>query len=66
MVRAVQNARVPIFFFQAENDYDLSPSLTLSAAMKDGERRAQLHALGQRRLVWRRVPLSHPTFQTMN
>jgi hypothetical protein len=26
---------VPIFFFQAENDYDLSPSLTLSVAMKD-------------------------------
>jgi dienelactone hydrolase len=35
MVRAVKNARVPIFFFQAESDYDLSPSLTLSAAMKD-------------------------------
>lgn len=24
MVRMVKNARVPIFFFQAENDYDLS------------------------------------------
>jgi len=35
IVRAVKNARVPIFFFQAENDYDLSPSLTLSVAMKD-------------------------------
>jgi dipeptidyl aminopeptidase/acylaminoacyl peptidase len=34
MTRAVRNARAPIFFFQAENDYDLSPSRTLSAAMK--------------------------------
>ncbi|PYU91112.1 MAG: hypothetical protein DMG08_16130 [Acidobacteria bacterium] len=35
MTRAVRNARVPIFFFQAQNDYDLSPSRTLSAAMAD-------------------------------
>lgn len=35
MTRAVRNSRVPIFFFQAENDYDLSPSRTLSAAMKE-------------------------------
>jgi carboxymethylenebutenolidase len=35
MTRAVRNSRVPIFFFQAENDYDLSPSRVLSAAMKD-------------------------------
>ena len=35
MKRAVQNSKAPIFFFQAENDYDLSPSRTLSAAMKD-------------------------------
>ena len=34
MTRAVRNAKVPIFFFQAANDYDLSPSKTLSAAMK--------------------------------
>jgi carboxymethylenebutenolidase len=34
MVRAVRNSRAPIFFFQAENDYDLSPSRTLSAEMK--------------------------------
>jgi carboxymethylenebutenolidase len=34
MTRAVRNARVPIFFIQAENDYDLAPSKTLSAAMK--------------------------------
>lgn len=35
MTRSVQNARIPIFFVQPENDYDLSPSRTLSAAMKD-------------------------------
>ena len=35
MTRAVRNSRAPIFFFQAENDFDLSPSRTLSAAMKD-------------------------------
>lgn len=35
MIRAVRNSQAPIFFFQAENDYDLSPSRTLSAAMKD-------------------------------
>jgi acetyl esterase/lipase len=34
MTRAVRNSRAPIFFFQAANDYDLSPSRTLSAAMK--------------------------------
>jgi dienelactone hydrolase len=35
MNRAVRNSRSPIFFFQAENDYDLSPSRILSTAMKD-------------------------------
>jgi len=35
MNRAVRNSRSPIFLFQAENDYDLSPTHVLSAAMKD-------------------------------
>ena len=35
MTNAVRNARAPVFFFQAANDYDLSPSRQLSAAMKD-------------------------------
>jgi len=35
MIRAVTNARAPIFFFQAENDHDLTPSRVLSAAMRD-------------------------------
>jgi carboxymethylenebutenolidase len=38
MTRAVRNANAPIFFFQAANDYDLSPRRTLSAAMKDARR----------------------------
>jgi dipeptidyl aminopeptidase/acylaminoacyl peptidase len=33
MIHAVRDSRAPIFFFQAKNDYDLSPSRTLSAAM---------------------------------
>lgn len=33
MIRAVRNAKAPIFFFQAANDFDLSPSKTLSAKM---------------------------------
>jgi dipeptidyl aminopeptidase/acylaminoacyl peptidase len=35
MTRAVRNSNTPIFFFQAANDYDLSPSRTLSEAMKN-------------------------------
>jgi len=34
MTRAVRHSAVPIFVFQAANDYDLSPSKTLSEAMK--------------------------------
>jgi carboxymethylenebutenolidase len=34
MTHSVRNANAPIFFFQAANDYDLSPSKTLSAVMK--------------------------------
>jgi len=35
MERAVRNAKAPIFFFQAANDFDLSPSRTLAAVMKE-------------------------------
>ena len=35
MARAVRNSNAPIFFFQAENDHDLSPSRTLSKIMRD-------------------------------
>jgi carboxymethylenebutenolidase len=42
MTRAVRSSRVPIFFLQAENDYDLSPSRVLSAAMKDAGKEYKL------------------------
>jgi dienelactone hydrolase len=35
MTRAGRNAKAPIFFFQAANDFDLSPSKTLSAEMNE-------------------------------
>jgi dipeptidyl aminopeptidase/acylaminoacyl peptidase len=35
MIRTVRNARSPIFFAQAENDYDLSPTRALSAEMRN-------------------------------
>ena len=38
LIQAVRNATAPIFFFQPANDYDLSPSKTLSTAMKDAGR----------------------------
>jgi carboxymethylenebutenolidase len=34
MLHAAQHSTVPIFFFQAENDFNLAPSRTLYAAMK--------------------------------
>jgi carboxymethylenebutenolidase len=34
MIRAVEHSKVPIFFFQAAGDYDISPSQVLAAAMK--------------------------------
>ncbi|MCX6622075.1 MAG: prolyl oligopeptidase family serine peptidase [Acidobacteria bacterium] len=34
MIRAVRNSRIPVFFIQPENDFDLSPTRTLSAEMK--------------------------------
>jgi carboxymethylenebutenolidase len=42
MTRAVRNSETPIFFFQAENDYDLSPSKMLSAAMRNAGRTAEM------------------------
>jgi carboxymethylenebutenolidase len=42
MTTSVRNAKVPIFFFQAENDFDLSPSKVLSAAMKDARKPYEL------------------------
>jgi carboxymethylenebutenolidase len=42
MTTSVRNAHAPIFFFQAENDFDLSPSKVLSAAMKDARKPYEL------------------------
>ncbi len=41
MLRAVRGARAPIFFFQAENDFDLAPTRALSAAMAEAGKRAE-------------------------
>ena len=35
MVRAARGSQVPTFFFQAENDFDLAPSRTLSSVMRE-------------------------------
>ena len=42
MLHAVRNAKAPILFFQAENDYNLAPSRTLYAAMKESNRQAEI------------------------
>jgi carboxymethylenebutenolidase len=42
MTRAVRNSNAPIFFFQAANDHDVSPSRTLSAAMRDAGKTFEL------------------------
>jgi dienelactone hydrolase len=42
MIDAVRNAQAPIFFFQAENDYDLTPSRVLSSAMNDAGKIAEV------------------------
>jgi dipeptidyl aminopeptidase/acylaminoacyl peptidase len=42
MKAAVRKSDVPIFFFQAENDFDLSPSKVLYAEMKQAGKEATL------------------------
>lgn len=42
MLGAVPHARAPIFFYQAENDFDLSPSRTLASALHDAGKTAEL------------------------
>jgi dienelactone hydrolase len=43
MIKAACDARVPVFFIQAEGDYDLAPSRTLSKEMEKRGRPFQLH-----------------------
>jgi dipeptidyl aminopeptidase/acylaminoacyl peptidase len=42
MIRAVTNSKSPIFFFQAENDYDLRPSKVLAEAMRQHGKTAEV------------------------
>jgi dienelactone hydrolase len=42
MIQAVQHSQMPIFFIQAKNDYDTSPSRDLAAAM---EKSGKTHSL---------------------
>jgi dienelactone hydrolase len=42
MTRAAQHAKVPVLFIQAEGDYDLTPSHTLSKEMEKHGKRAQM------------------------
>lgn len=42
MIRAVTNSKSPIFFFQADNDYDLRPSKVLSEAMREHGKTAEV------------------------
>jgi dienelactone hydrolase len=42
MLRAVKNAKAPVFFYQAENDYDLAPTKVLSQAMKKAGKKFQV------------------------
>lgn len=42
LVRAIEGITIPIFLLQAENDYDLQPSLTLAAEL---ERQGKPHVL---------------------
>ncbi|MFZ6756677.1 alpha/beta hydrolase family protein [Undibacterium sp. Ji50W] len=42
MKTAVKSAQAPIFFFQAENDYDLAPSKTLYAEMQQAGKTAEM------------------------
>ena len=42
MTKAVQHAQMPIFFTQAKNDYDTSPSRELAAAMEKSSKTHEL------------------------
>jgi carboxymethylenebutenolidase len=42
MIKAARNAKVPVFFIQAEGDYDLAPSRTLAKEMEKQGKPAQI------------------------
>ena len=70
MKASVRNAHAPIFFFQAENDYDLSPSKVLSAVMKDARKPYEVKIyppMGTpRKMATRSVTLDPPSGPTMS
>jgi carboxymethylenebutenolidase len=42
MMRAVRASRCPLFFFQAENDFDLTPSRALARAMRESGKTSEI------------------------
>jgi hypothetical protein len=70
MKASVRNAHAPIFFFQAENDYDLSPSKVLSAVMKDARKPYEVKIYppygNSRKTATRSVTLDPPSGPTMS
>ncbi|WP_131775115.1 alpha/beta hydrolase family protein [Legionella anisa] len=42
MLQSVKNAKAPIFFFQAKNDYNLTPTHVLSADMQKARKKFQM------------------------
>lgn len=43
MTKAARNAKVPVFFIQAEGDYDLTPSRALAKEMEKAGKEAMIH-----------------------
>lgn len=43
LVQAARNAKVPVFFIQAENDFDTTPSKVLSQTMQEAGKPMQIH-----------------------
>jgi carboxymethylenebutenolidase len=43
LVQAARNAKVPVFFIQAENDFDTTPSTVLSRTMQEAGKPMQVH-----------------------
>jgi carboxymethylenebutenolidase len=46
MKTAARNAQIPVFFIQAQNDYDTTPSLVLSDVMKGAGKPVSVHVFG--------------------
>jgi len=42
MVRAVSHSKAPVFFFQAQNDFDVTPTTALAAAMQHAGKTSEM------------------------